>query len=69
MVPDRQKVRTDGMDGRTDDAKTISLRLRRGIIKLNTGAKEIQQVNPGRPDKMPKHQAPTISSIDKSEPS
>ena len=31
MVPDRQKVRTDGMDG-TDDAKTISLRLRRGII-------------------------------------
>ena len=37
MVPDRQKVRTDGrtdgMDGRTDDAKTISLRLRRGIIR------------------------------------
>ena len=40
MVPDRQKVRTDGRtdgmdgqtDGRTDDAKTISLRLRRGII-------------------------------------
>ena len=44
MVPDRQKVwtdgrtegRTDGMDGRTDrgmdDAKTISLRLCRGII-------------------------------------
>ena len=39
MVLDRQKVgtdgRTDGMDGRTDghtdDAKTISLRLRRGI--------------------------------------
>ena len=39
MVPDRQKVRTDGRtdgmdartDGRTDDAKTISLRLRRGI--------------------------------------
>ena len=39
MVPDRQKVktngRTDGMDGcthaRTDDAKTVSLRLRRGI--------------------------------------
>ena len=30
MVPDG---RTDGMDGRTDDAKTISLRLRRGIIK------------------------------------
>ena len=38
MVPDRQKVRTDGMDGRTDrrtdDAKTISLRLRRGIISI-----------------------------------
>ena len=37
MVPDRQKVRTDGQtewtDGRTDDAKTISLRLRRGIKK------------------------------------
>ena len=36
MVPDRQKVRRDGLDGRTDrwkdDAKTISLRLRRGII-------------------------------------
>ena len=31
MVPDGQKVRTDGMEGRTDDAKTISLRLRRGI--------------------------------------
>ena len=27
MVPDRQKVWTDGMDERTDDAKTISLRL------------------------------------------
>ena len=33
MVPDRQKVRTDGRNGRTDAAKTISLRLRRGIIK------------------------------------
>ena len=37
MVPDRQKVRTDGRtewtDGRTDDAKTISLRLCRGITK------------------------------------
>ena len=33
MVPDRQKVRTDGMDGRTDDAKTISLRLCWGIIR------------------------------------
>ena len=36
MVPDRQKVWTDGRtewtDGRTDDAKTISLQLRRGII-------------------------------------
>ena len=31
MVQDRQKVWTDGMDGRTDDAKTISLRHRRGI--------------------------------------
>ena len=31
MVPDRQKVRTDGQwNGRTDDAKTISLRLRWG---------------------------------------
>ena len=29
MIPDRQKVWTDG---RTDDAKTISLRLRLGII-------------------------------------
>ena len=38
MVPDRQKVRTegwtDGMDGHTDYAKTISLRLRRGITKM-----------------------------------
>ena len=35
------------------------------------GAKEIQQVNPGGPDKQPKHQALTISSIDvfKAEPS
>ena len=36
MVPDRQKVWTDGMDGQTDghtdDAKTISLRLRRGMM-------------------------------------
>ena len=35
MVQDRQKVWTDGRNGRTDgctdDAKTISLRLRRGI--------------------------------------
>ena len=35
-------------------------------LKLNTQAKEIQQVNPGGPYKQPKHQAPTISSIDKS---
>ena len=35
-------------------------------MKLNTGAKEIQQVNPSGPDKQPKHQVPTISSIDKS---
>ena len=34
-------------------------------MKLNTGAEEIQQVNPGGPDNHPKHQAPTISSIDK----
>ena len=30
MVPDRQKVRTDGMD----DAKTISLQLHQGIKKF-----------------------------------
>ena len=36
------------------------------LLQLSTGAKEIQQVNPGGPDKQPKHQAPTISSIDKS---
>ena len=35
-------------------------------IRLNTSAKEIQQVNASGPDKQPKHQAPTISSIDKS---
>ena len=35
-------------------------------IKLNTRAKEFQQVNPGGPDKQPKHQTPTISPIDKS---
>ena len=34
MVPDgRTDGRTEWTDGRTDDAKTISLRLRRGIIK------------------------------------
>ena len=39
MVPDRQKVWTDSrmdrMDGRTDDAKTISLRLHREIMRDN----------------------------------
>ena len=34
MVPDRQKVWTDGRNGRADDAKTISLRLCRGIIMV-----------------------------------
>ena len=33
MVPDRQKVWTEGMDGWTDAAKTISLRLRPGITR------------------------------------
>ena len=41
MVPDRQKVwtdvPTDGWNGRMDTAKTISLRLRRGIIKKLDG--------------------------------
>ena len=37
MDPDRQKSgRTDRMDGRTNDAKTIFLRLRTGITKLLT---------------------------------
>ena len=36
------------------------------VRKLSTGAKEIQQVNPCGPNKQPKHQAPTISSIEKS---
>ena len=35
-------------------------------MELNTGTKEIQQVNPYGLDKQPQHQAPTISSIDKS---
>ena len=35
-------------------------------IKLNTGAKEIQQVNPSGPDNSQNHQAPTFSSIDQS---
>ena len=34
-------------------------------IKLNTGATEIQRVNPSGPANSQKHQAPTISSIDK----
>ena len=37
------------------------------LIKLNTGAKEIQQANPDGPDKQPKHQAPTIPPTDKSQ--
>ena len=36
------------------------------MYKTQYRSKEIQQVNPSRPDKQPKHQAPTISSIDKS---
>ena len=52
MVPDRQKVRIDGRtewtdgqtDGRTDDAKTISLRLRRGIIKTLSYCKMVWRV-------------------------
>ena len=40
MVSDRQKVRTDG---RTDDAKTISLRLCRGI-KTEGEAQGIQHI-------------------------
>ena len=37
MVPDRQMVRTDGRtDRRTYDAKTISLRLCRGITSTYT---------------------------------
>ena len=39
MVPDGRTVgRTEWTDGRTDDAKTISLRLRRGIISSETCA-------------------------------
>ena len=33
---------------------------------MNTGAKETKQVNPGGPDKQPKHQTTTFSSINKS---
>ena len=36
------------------------------IKLIDTGAKEIQQLNPAGPDQQPKHQVPTISSIDKS---
>ena len=52
MVPDRQKVWTmdERTDAHTDDAKTISLRLRRGIIihcqvLATTWAKEIQALS------------------------
>ena len=34
-------------------------------IQLNVVPKEIQQVSPGDTGKQPKHQTPTISSIDK----
>ena len=41
MVPERQKVwtdrRTEWMDGRLDDAKTISLQLRWGVISHVNG--------------------------------
>ena len=33
---------------------------------MNMGANEIEQVNPRGPDKQPKHQTPTILSVDKS---
>ena len=36
------------------------------VNKTEYQSKKIQQVNPGQPNKQPKHQAPTISSIDKS---
>ena len=36
------------------------------VNKTEYRSKAIQQVSPGGPDKQPKHQAPTISSIDKS---
>ena len=32
-------------------------------IKLNTRAKQIQQLNPGRTDNRPKHQAPSIIAV------
>ena len=40
MVPDGQKVRMDGCSGRTDNAKTISLRLRRGDKKEAAQARQ-----------------------------
>ena len=43
MVPDGQ---TDGMDGRTHDAKTISLRLRRGIISIEANSVDPEQTAP-----------------------
>ena len=61
MVPDRQKVRTDGMDGRTDrrmdDAKTISLRLRRGI-KINTQLAFVYYPNRNEMDQMVRNDIP-----------
>ena len=45
MVPDRQKVWTDGRNGRTDDAKTIFLRLRRGIKSGHFSKKRVQKRN------------------------
>ena len=36
------------------------------VQKRNTGAKEIQKLNPGGPWQQPKHQLPTSSSTDKS---
>ena len=36
------------------------------VNKTDYGSKRKQQVNPGGPNKQPKHQAPSISSIDKS---
>ena len=45
MVPDRQKVRTDGRtEWRTDDAKTISLRLRQGIKMRVLGQKLLSRI-------------------------
>ena len=41
MVPDRQKVLTEGRMEWTDDAKTISLRLRPGIIKANSSNADV----------------------------